>query len=78
MNLGAGVTLRPSPLIQRLAAGKVSISKSIYATLRISRKKNKVGILGVYWDSGFLGVKDRIIYLMQTVFQTFFMDDSYV
>ena len=32
--------------------------RQVYAALRFSRDKNKAGILDVYWDCGFLGVKD--------------------
>ena len=35
--------------------------RQVYAALRFSRGKNKAGILDVYWDCGFLGVKDGII-----------------
>ena len=35
--------------------------RQVYAALRFSRDKNKAGILDVYWDCGFLGVKDGII-----------------
>ena len=37
--------------------------RQVYAALRFSRDKNKAGILDVYWDCGFLGVKDGIISL---------------
>lgn len=36
--------------------------RQVYAALRFSRDKNKAGILDVYWDCGFLGVKDGIIF----------------
>lgn len=58
MNLETGSNAPSSELIQGLAVGKASIPKSIYAALRISRDKNKAVILDVYWDCGFLGVKD--------------------
>ena len=61
MNLETGSNAPSSELIQGLAVGKASIPKSIYAALRISRDKNKAVILDVYWDCGFLGVKDGII-----------------
>ena len=35
--------------------------RQVYAALRFSRDKNKAGILDVYWDCGFLGVKDGSI-----------------
>jgi hypothetical protein len=35
--------------------------RQVYAALRFSREKNKAGILDVYWDCGFLGVKDGIL-----------------
>ena len=35
--------------------------RQVYAALRFSRDKNKAGILDVYWDCGFLGVKDGIV-----------------
>ena len=35
--------------------------RQVYAALRFSRDKNKAGILDVYWDCGFLGVKDGIL-----------------
>ena len=35
--------------------------RQVYAALRFSRDKNKAGILDVYWDCGFLGVKDGIM-----------------
>ncbi len=35
--------------------------KQVYAALRFSQYKNKAVILDIYWDCGFLGVKDRII-----------------
>ena len=63
MNLETGSNAPSSELIQGLAVGKASIPKNIYAALRISRDKNKVAILDVYWDCGFLGVKDGIILL---------------
>ena len=61
MNLETGSNAPSSELIQGLAVGKASIPKSIYAALRISRDKNKAVILDVYWDCGFLGVKDGSI-----------------
>ena len=61
MNLETGSNAPSSELIQGLAVGKASIPKSIYAALRISRDKNKAVILDVYWDCGFLGVKDGIL-----------------
>lgn len=62
MNLETGSNAPSSELIQGLAVGKASIPKSIYAALRISRDKNKAVILDVYWDCGFLGVKDGIVH----------------
>jgi hypothetical protein len=39
--------------------------RQVYAALRFSRDKNKAGILDVYWDCGFLGVKDGIIRIIE-------------
>ena len=36
--------------------------KQVYAALRFSRDKNKAVILDIYWNCGFLGVKDRNIF----------------
>ena len=65
MNLGPDINVRR--LINSEAYRRQGyIFRQVYVALRFSRDKNKAATPGVYWDCGFLGVKDGIIPLIDS------------